>query len=101
MSENAAIDAAVDSGIVEVVAAGNDGKDACLYSPASASKAITVAAINNINDQVVSYSNYGTCVTLFAPGSGVLSACDTCTEWNLNGLSTCSRICCQHLQLLW
>ena len=95
LSVNAAVNAAVDSGIVVVVSAGNDGFDACLKSPASASKAITVAATNNNNDQVAWYSNYGTCVNLFAPGSGVLSAghqCDTCTA-TLSGTS----MACPHV----
>ena len=95
LSINAAVDAAVDSGIVVVVAAGNEGSDACSYSPASASKVITVAAISIIEDKVAWYSNYGTCVTLFAPGSGVLSAgheCDTCTA-KMSGTS----MACPHV----
>ena len=42
---NKAVDAAVDAGVVVIVAAGNQGSDACQgYSPASASKAITVGS---------------------------------------------------------
>ena len=62
------MDAAHDAGVTVVVAAGNDNKDACDYSPASASKAITVGSTTS-NDARSSFSNKGTCVDIFAPGS--------------------------------
>lgn len=68
-----AITRATNAGIVAVVAAGNDNANACNYSPARAASAITVAATTN-NDTRASYSNFGRCVDVFAPGSGIMSA---------------------------
>ena len=74
---NAAIDQAVSdasaAGITVVVAAGNSGADACSYSPARAPSAITVGAITT-TDARASYSNYGSCVDAWAPGTGITSA---------------------------
>ncbi len=56
-----------------VVSAGNDHRDACMQSPASSSYAITVAASTK-DDVKAKYSNYGSCVDVFAPGSSVTSA---------------------------
>lgn len=72
-SVDRAIQSAADAGIVPVVAAGNDTADACSGSPARAPVAITVGA-TDINDNIASFSNYGSCVDLLAPGSGVVSA---------------------------
>jgi subtilisin family serine protease len=70
---NDAVQRAVGRGITMVVAAGNDGANACSYSPASAANAITVGATTN-TDTRASYSNFGTCVDVFAPGSAITSA---------------------------
>ncbi len=56
-----------------VVAAANKSRDACKVSPASSSYAITVAASTK-DDVKADYSNYGSCVDVFAPGSFVTSA---------------------------
>jgi subtilisin family serine protease len=56
-----------NAGIIPVVAAGNDAGDACNYSPASSDIAVTVGAINNV-DSIASFSNFGPCVDVFAPG---------------------------------
>lgn len=69
---NDAVDAAVKSGLVLVVAAGNSNFDACYYSPASAAKAISVGATDS-TDQRSYFSNYGKCVDIFGPGSGITS----------------------------
>lgn len=66
---------AVKAGVTVVVAAGNSAKDACLASPADSGiidGAITVGAID-INNQEASFSNYGQCVDIWAPGVNVLS----------------------------
>jgi subtilisin family serine protease len=68
-----AVTNAVNSGIAFAVAAGNSGADACNYSPARAGAAITVGATTS-TDQRASYSNFGTCVDIFAPGSSITSA---------------------------
>ncbi|KAJ1624584.1 peptidase S8/S53 domain-containing protein, partial [Pavlovales sp. CCMP2436] len=63
----------ITNGLPIVVAAGNNGDDACNYSPASATSAITVGA-SEINDAGASYSNAGACVDIIAPGSRIRSA---------------------------
>ncbi|MFI5493131.1 S8 family serine peptidase [Actinoplanes sp. NPDC051859] len=70
---NAAVARSVASGVTYAVSAGNDNKDACGYSPASAAEAITVGATDSA-DARSSFSNYGKCVDLFAPGSRITSA---------------------------
>jgi subtilisin family serine protease len=55
------------------VAAGNDNRDACLTSPARAAGVLTIGATTN-TDARASYSNYGTCVELYAPGTGITSS---------------------------
>lgn len=69
---NDAVDRAVADGITVVVAAGNSNADACLESPSSAARALTVGATTS-TDARASYSNYGTCLDLFAPGSSITS----------------------------
>jgi aqualysin 1 len=71
-SLNAAVAGAVAHGVTVVVAAGNSTDDACHYSPASEPSAITVGATTR-SDAQASYSNFGTCVDLYAPGSAILS----------------------------
>jgi aqualysin 1 len=63
----------VASGITAVVAAGNDESDACTSSPARTPSAITVAA-STIEDTRYKYSNFGTCIDIFAPGRNIISA---------------------------
>ncbi|KAI9291221.1 putative subtilisin-like protease precursor [Neoconidiobolus thromboides FSU 785] len=82
-SVNNAVDAATNQGILSVVAAGNSNDDACSYSPASASTAFTVGA-SDINDNKASFSNYGQCVDIIAPGVNILST------WNNGGTNTIS-----------
>lgn len=72
-SVNQAVAGAVAKGLVMVVAAGNENVDACSRSPASEPSAITVGATTSA-DQRATYSNFGTCVDLFAPGSNITSA---------------------------
>ena len=71
-SVDTAIQSAVNAGVTMVVAAGNNNLDACNYSPARASKAITVGATYNA-DQKAGYSNFGSCVDIWAPGSLITS----------------------------
>ena len=68
-----AVNSLVASGITTVVAAGNDNANACNYSPARAASALTVAA-TAANDVRASFSNWGSCVDLFAPGVSITSA---------------------------
>ncbi len=75
-----ALDTAVNnlsnSGVAIAVAAGNSNANACNSSPARAANAITVGSTTT-TDARSSFSNFGTCLDLFAPGSGILSAWHT------------------------
>jgi len=89
-----AIGAAVDAGLTVVVAAGNSNSDACAFSPAFTETAITVGATDS-NDERASYSNYGTCNNIMAPGSAIMSAgvaSDT-DSWAASGTS----MACPHV----
>jgi len=55
------------------VAAGNHNSDSCYYSPAFVPNAITVGSTTSMNERS-GFSGYGSCVNIWAPGSGVLSA---------------------------
>jgi subtilisin family serine protease len=70
---NDAVTNAVATGVTMVVAAGNSNVDACGVSPASAAAAITVGATDP-TDTRASFSNYGPCLDIFAPGVDILSA---------------------------
>ncbi len=74
---SAATDTAVanmtSAGVVVAVAAGNDNADACNYSPARAASAITVGSTTN-TDARSSFSNFGTCLDIFGPGSNIMSS---------------------------
>lgn len=67
-----AINAATTAGIHVAVAAGNDNADACEYSPAKAIGPISVGA-SNVQDSKASFSNWGACVDIFAPGEDIVS----------------------------
>jgi len=69
---NDAVERLVNAGITVVAAAGNDRADACTKSPASASNAITVGATTS-SDARASYSNFGACVDINAPGSEIMA----------------------------
>ena len=78
----------VAAGFTVVVAAGNDGMDACLSSPSRTAEALTVAASDS-TDTRPSWSNYGSCVDLFAPGVTITAAwySSTTALANLSGTS--------------
>ncbi|MFP2957840.1 S8 family serine peptidase [Myxococcus sp. 1LA] len=67
-----AVQGLIDSGVVTIVAAGNDGANACDYSPARLPAAITVGA-SDATDAVADLSNRGSCVDIFAPGIDIRS----------------------------
>ncbi|HET7585205.1 MAG TPA: S8 family serine peptidase [Gemmatimonadaceae bacterium] len=71
-SLNDAVAASVAAGVVYAVAAGNESTDACTESPSSTPSAITVGA-SDINDRFASFSNFGSCVDVLAPGVGITS----------------------------
>ncbi|WP_432978857.1 S8 family serine peptidase [Dactylosporangium sp. CA-233914] len=72
-SVDQAVRESIASGITYAVAAGNSGADACGASPARVADAITVGASDR-NDARASFSNYGSCLDIFAPGVAIASA---------------------------
>jgi aqualysin 1 len=71
-----AVTNSIAAGVVYAVAAGNESTDACTRSPARTPDAITVGS-TTITDARSSFSNFGTCVDIFAPGSSITSAWHT------------------------
>lgn len=68
-----AVNASINAGVTYAVAAGNDNRNACNYSPARVANAITVGSTTS-SDGRSSFSNYGNCVNVFAPGSSITAA---------------------------
>lgn len=73
---NLAVQNSISAGVTYVVAAGNAASDACYFSPASTTAAITVGATTNTDVQA-GFSNWGGCVDIQAPGQGIISAWNT------------------------
>merc|ERR1719414_2329037 len=86
-----AVDAAVNGGVVVVVAGGNSNSDACRFSPAFVPSAITVGSTTSL-DARSSFSNYGSCTNIWAPGSSVVSA-DVSSDTGSRSLSGTSMAC--------
>jgi len=86
-----AVDGAVNSGVVVVVAGGNSNSDACNFSPAFVPSAITVGSTTS-TDARSSFSNYGACTNIWAPGSSVVSASHT-SDTGSRSLSGTSMAC--------
>ncbi|WP_286695631.1 S8 family serine peptidase [Spongiibacter sp. UBA1325] len=68
-----AVKGAINAGVTFVVAAGNDNTDACSGSPNRVAEAVTVGSTTS-SDSRSSFSNKGSCVDIFAPGSAITSA---------------------------
>ena len=68
-----AVTNSINSGVTYAIAAGNSNRNACNFSPARTSSAITVGATTS-TDARASYSNYGACLDLFGPGSSITSS---------------------------
>ncbi|MFH8369562.1 S8 family peptidase [Streptomyces sp. NPDC018031] len=93
-SVNDAVAASISSGVTWVVAAGNNNADSCQYSPSSTPAAITVGATDSADARSTGWSNgqgsnYGSCLDIFAPGSGIVSTSnsgDTATQ-SMSGTS--------------
>jgi subtilisin family serine protease len=77
-SLDTAVNNAINAGVTFAVAAGNSNANACNYSPARVAAAITVGSTTS-TDARSSFSNYGTCLDIFAPGSSIRSAWHTST----------------------
>ena len=72
-SVDTAVTNVVNRGIVVVVPAGSSNADACNYSPSRVAGAITVGT-STINNTKASFSNYGSCVDVYAPGQNITAA---------------------------
>jgi subtilisin family serine protease len=73
---NTAVNNLFNAGVLVVVAAGNSNANACNSSPAGAANAYTVASSTR-TDAKSSFSNYGSCVNIYAPGSSITSTWHT------------------------
>ena len=80
---NSAATNVANSGVFLAVAAGNENQNACNVSPASASAVFTTASSTR-TDAKSSFSNWGSCVEAYAPGSSITST------WNNGGYATIS-----------
>ena len=76
-----AVTNSINDGVTYSIAAGNDNLDACNTSPARVASAITVGSTTT-TDARSSFSNFGTCVDIFAPGSSITSS------WNTSNTAT-------------
>jgi len=86
-----AVRSAVNAGVVVVVAGGNSNSDSCRFSPAFVPEAVTVGSTTS-RDARSSFSNYGSCTNIWAPGSSVLSASHT-SNTGSRSLSGTSMAC--------
>jgi subtilisin family serine protease len=86
---NTAANNLANSGVFLAVAAGNSAANACNYSPASASSATTVGSTTS-SDGRSSFSNYGSCVDIYAPGSSITSTWLSGSTRTINGTSMAS-----------
>ncbi|SCF30686.1 Peptidase inhibitor I9 [Micromonospora viridifaciens] len=80
-SLDSAVANSISSGVTYAIAAGNSSANACNYSPARVASAITVGATTS-TDARASYSNYGSCLDIFAPGSSITS------DWSTGDTAT-------------
>ncbi|SFQ97147.1 Serine protease, subtilisin family [Lentzea waywayandensis] len=78
---DAAVRRSIAAGVTYAIASGNSNTDACSTSPARVTEAITVNSSTN-TDARSSFSNYGSCTDIYAPGSNIVSA------WNTNDTAT-------------
>jgi len=90
-SLDSAVANSIASGVTYAIAAGNSNANACSFSPARVGSAITLGS-TTISDARSSFSNFGTCLDLFAPGSSITSAWYTSNTANntISGTSMAS-----------
>jgi subtilisin family serine protease len=94
-NKNAALDLAVEAafkeGVLTVAAAGNDGKDACHFSPAGSAFALTVGGSTH-DDKPAFFSNYGACVDLWAPAIHIFSTLTNNATGPMSGTSAAAAL---------
>jgi len=76
-----AVNNSINDGVTYAIAAGNSNANACNSSPSRVANAITVGSTTS-TDARSSFSNFGTCVDIFAPGSSITSS------WNTSDTAT-------------
>ena len=76
-----AVQSSINSGVTYAIAAGNSSANACNGSPARVGAAITVGASDSTDAQA-SFSNFGTCLDVYAPGVSITSS------WNTSDTAT-------------
>lgn len=79
-----AVRESINSGLTYTLSAGNEDDDACNYSPGRVADAITVGATTIDDERDTRYSNYGSCLDVFAPGTDITS------DWNSSDTATAS-----------
>ncbi len=89
-----AVRRSASTGVLYVLAAGNSGANACNYSPARAGAGtnngiVTVAATDSANKEA-SWSNYGSCVDIWAPGVSIVSTYNNGGTATMSGTSMAS-----------
>lgn len=99
---DSAVNQLISNNIAVSVASGNEGNDACLFSPSRNPNVLSVAA-SDINDLRPSFSNFGSCVSFSAPGVDITSAwigspTAIATE---SGTSMSSPLACGVMALIW
>jgi len=97
-AEKISIDNLVNDGVMVVVAAGNQNEDACGYNPAWIPSAITVGSYGGIwgsSAAMSGFSNYGSCIDVWAPGSYILST--YVTSDTALGVSSGTSMACPHV----
>lgn len=98
----AAVANGVDQGVAFALAAGNNNANSCNFTPAREPKAVTVGA-SDINDNKASFSNFGSCTDLYAPGVDILSASnlDATGTRTLSGTSMAAPHVAGGLAIVW